>query len=176
MKRILVIGSPGAGKSTFTRQLGEVTDLPVIHLDRLYWKPNWVEPTKEEWRETVEKILRGDEWIIDGNYSGTLEMRLEKCEAVVFLDFPRALCTYRVLKRVAFYRQGARPDMAESCDEKFDWDFVKWTWAYPTRSKPNVEKLLKRFEGEKKIIRLKSDREVEDFFVNHSQTSVLKSS
>ncbi|MDQ3801536.1 MAG: DNA topology modulation protein [Acidobacteriota bacterium] len=168
MKRVLVIGSCGSGKSTFARRLGEKTGLKVIHLDRLYWKPNWVGTTDEdEWKAAVEKALAGEAWIIDGNYSGTMEMRLDKCDTVFFLDMPRALCVYRILKRLAFYRKGRRPDMADGCDEKFDWEFVKWTWNYPLRSKPKVEALLKRFENEKKIIRLKSRREVENFLANY---------
>jgi adenylate kinase family enzyme len=168
MKRVLVIGSCGSGKSTFARRLGEKTGLKVIHLDRLYWKPNWVGTTDEaEWKAAVEKALAGDSWISDGNYSGTLAMRLEKCDTVFFLDMPRALCVYRILKRLALYRKGNRPDMADGCDEKFDWEFVKWTWNYPVRSKPKVEALLKRFENEKKIIHLKSRREVENFLANY---------
>lgn len=102
-------------------------------------------------------------------------MRLEKCDAVIFLDLPNYICTSRVLKRVAFYRKGGRPDMADGCDERFDWEFLKWTWNYPTRSKPKVEALLKRFEEEKTIIRLKSKREIENFFVNCSPSFMLKS-
>jgi adenylate kinase family enzyme len=167
MKKILIIGSSGAGKSTFARRLHRAIGLPLIHLDRLYWKPNWVETTdKSEWKRTIENALRGDAWILDGNYSGTLEMRLEKCDAVIFLDLPRLLCIYRILKRVALYKKGSRPDMADGCDERFDWEFVKIVWNYPTRSKPKVEALLHRFESEKTIFRLHSQKEIEDFFVN----------
>ena len=167
MKKILVIGSSGAGKSTFSRRLHKATGLPLIHLDRLYWKPNWVEITdKAEWKRTIENALHDDAWILDGNYSGTLEMRLEKCDTVIFLDMPRVLCVYRILKRVALYKKGSRSDMADGCDEHFDWEFVKIVWNYPTRSKPKVEALLKRFQTEKKIIRLRSQKEIEDFFVN----------
>ena len=175
MKKVLVIGSSGAGKSTFSRRLHEATGLPLIHLDKLYWKPNWVEPIdKIEWRQNLAGHLTSDEWIVDGNYSSTLEMRLAVCDTVIFLDFPHYICSWRVLKRVALYRKGGRPDMAEGCHEKFDWEFLKLTWNYPKRSKPNVEALLKRFEREKNIIRLRSNREVEKFFIN-LQTNKVKS-
>jgi adenylate kinase family enzyme len=95
-----------------------------------------------------------------------MEMRLAKCDTVIFLDMPRAVCVYRILKRVSLYRKGSRPDMADGCDEKFDWEFVKWTWNYPTRSKPKVEALLKKIKNEKTIICLKSKKEMENFFDN----------
>ncbi|HEX8287529.1 MAG TPA: DNA topology modulation protein [Pyrinomonadaceae bacterium] len=166
MKKVLIIGSSGAGKSTFSRRLGEATGLPVVHLDMLYWNPGWVETPKDEWSEKVEKALSGDEWILDGNYSGTMDLRFPACDTVIFLDFPRTVCVYRILKRVLTYRKGTRPDMPTGCDEKFDWAFTKWVWNYPKRSKPKVEALLKRFANEKTIIRLKSKREIEHFFVN----------
>ncbi len=175
MKRILVIGSSGAGKSSFARRLGEATGLKIVHLDQLFWKPNWVEPTKEEWCETVEEILRNEAWIIDGNYSGTLDLRVRRADTVIFLDFPRTTCVWRILKRVALYRKGKRLDMAAGCDERFDWDFVKLTWNYPKRSKPKVESLLKSRQNKLKIIRLASNKELENFFVNLKSIKVKSS-
>ena len=163
MQRIIIIGSSGAGKSTLARRLGEATGLSVVHLDLLFWRPNWTETPEDEWRQTVEKAVRGDSWIMDGNFGGTMEPRFEACDTVIFLEMPRTLCVYRILKRVAFYRPGSRPDMAEGCHEKFDWEFLKWVWNYPARSKPKVEALIERFQKTKTIIRLKSKKEVEDF-------------
>ena len=175
MKKVLVIGSSGAGKSTFSRRLHSATGLKLIHLDKLYWQPNWVEPTdKTEWRKNLAEVLKDDSWIIDGNYSSTLAMRLAACDTAILLDLPNYICAWRVFKRTVFYRKRKRPDMAEGCRERFDWEFLKWTWNYSKRSKPRVEELLKRFENEKTIIRLKSNKDVENFFVNYSQTSVLK--
>jgi adenylate kinase family enzyme len=165
MKKIIIIGSSGAGKSTFARRLSKATGLEVIHLDRLYWKPNWTETPKDEWRKMVEDVVQGDSWIIDGNFSGTMEPRFEACDTVIFLETPRTVCIYRILKRVAFYRKGRRPDMADGCDEKFDWEFLKWVWNYPARSKPKVEALISRFQ-DKKIIRLKSKKDIENFLKN----------
>lgn len=166
MKKILVIGSSGAGKSTLSRRLYEITGIELIHLDKFYWKPDWIEPPKDEWREIVADVIKRESWIMDGNFSGTMEMRIAACDTVIFLNLPRTVCIWRILKRVATYRKTNRPDMAEGCDERFDWEFIKWVWNYPTRSKPKVEDLLKRFENEKKIIWLKSKREAEDFLVS----------
>jgi adenylate kinase family enzyme len=163
MKKVLIIGSGGAGKSTFARRLGEVTGIEVVHLDRLYWNPNWVETPKDEWKRILNKILERDSWIMDGNYSGTMEMRLKECDTTIFLDLPRALCLWRILKRVILYRKGTRPDMAEGCREKLAWDFLKWIWTYPAETKPKVEGLLKRFQDTKTIVCLKSNEEIENF-------------
>ena len=167
MKRILVIGSSGAGKSTFSRRLHQLTNIKLIHLDRLYWRANWTEPEdKVEWRKNLAEVLNEEEWIIDGNYSSTMEMRLRASDTAILLDLPNYVCTWRVFKRVLLYRKGGRPDMAEGCHERFDWEFLKWTWNYPKRSKPKVENLLKRFESEKTIIRLKSNRDIENFLMS----------
>ncbi len=163
MKKLLVVGSGGAGKSTFSKRLGEKTGIEVVHLDMLYWRAGWIEPPKDEWRQTVENLLAKDEWIMDGNFGGTMEMRLAACDTAIFLDLPRTVCLYRILKRWLTYRNANRPDMTSGCNEKIDWKFLGWIWGYPKNKKPTVEATLKRFENDKTIIRLRSKREVEDF-------------
>ncbi len=172
MKKVLVIGSSGAGKSTFSRRLSDLTGIEIIHLDKLHWKPNWTEPSKEEWKATLEKAMRGEAWIMDGNYSNTLDIRIPVCDTVIFLETPPAVCVYRVLKRVTTSYGKTRPDMADDCVERFDWEFIKWIWNFENRSKPKMEKLLELFKNEKTIIRLKSKREVEDFFRNLVENEV----
>lgn len=168
MKKILIIGSSGAGKSTLARRLHEANGIELIHLDKVFWRPNWVETPKDEWKETVGKLLEKDSWIMDGNYSATLEMRIAACDTVIFLDMPRTICVWRAVKRVLVYRKNTRPDMAEGCDERFDLEFYKWIWNYPKRSKPKIEALLKRFQDAKTIVRLQSKSEIENFFENVS--------
>jgi adenylate kinase family enzyme len=167
MKRVLVIGSCGAGKSTFARCLHEKTGLELIHLDKLYHKPNWVEPAENDWLKIVKEIIRIDEWIIDGNYGGTMELRLERCDSVIWLDFPRTVCIWRVLKRIVKYRNTVRPDMAEDCVERFDWEFLKYVWNFQRDKNPNIETRLKKF-NDIEVIHLRSNKEVEKFFVNLS--------
>ena len=163
MKRIIVIGSGGAGKSTFATKLGHLLDLQVIHLDKLFWKPGWVEPPRDEWLQTVTELVNRDSWIIDGNYSGTLDVRIQKCDTIIFLDMPRLLCLWRILKRNLQYRRGGRPDMAEGCREKLDYEFVSWVWNYSRRSRPRImEKLRKHSEG-KRVVWLRSDADVKKF-------------
>ncbi|MEO6333685.1 MAG: DNA topology modulation protein [Pyrinomonadaceae bacterium] len=163
MKKVLVIGSPGAGKSVFSRQLGEITRLPVIHLDRHYWRTGWIEPSRDVWSRQLEEMLKGDEWIMDGNYGGTMELRLEYCDTVIFLDFPRHICTWRIAKRTFQYRGRNRPDLAAGCPEKLDLEFIRLTWTYPSRSRPRVMERLTRVAERVSIVKLKTGREADRF-------------
>ena len=163
MQRISIIGSGGAGKSTLATRLGKILHLPVIHLDRLHWLPGWVEPPKDEWKRKVESIVTTESWIIDGNYGGTMEIRLAVCDTVIYLDFPRALCTWRVIKRRLKYLKGTRPDMGEGCPEKLDMEFVSWVWNFPISTKPGIEERLSRLPVDKRLIRLTSPVAVKGF-------------
>ena len=165
MKRILVIGSGGAGKSTFARKLGQLLDLEVIHLDKFYWRPGWVEPPREEWSQIVTELINRDSWVIDGNYGGTLETRIQRCDTIVFLDMPRLLCLWRILKRNLRYRNGGRPDITEGCPEKINYEFVSWIWNYSRRSRPKIVRLLGEHAEGKRIVWLRSDRDVEVFLL-----------
>lgn len=163
MRKVLVIGSGGAGKSVFARRLGELLNIEVIHLDKFYWQTGWIETPKAEWLRIVDELLTRDCWIMDGNYSGTLERRLEACDTVIFLDPPRTLCLWRILKRGIMYRRGTRPDMAEGCTEKFSLEFISWIWNYSRRSRPKVIKLLETNSKRKKIVWLRSRSDAERF-------------
>src|SRR5262245_33490600 len=99
MKRALVIGSGGSGKTTFAARLATLTGLPLIHLDSHYWLPYWQKRSNDEWLAIVRELLAHDRWIIDGNYGGTLEERLAACDTVFLLDMPRMQCIARVLRR-----------------------------------------------------------------------------
>lgn len=168
MKRVLVIGAGGAGKSTFARQLGERLKIDVKHLDKFHWRPGWQEPAKEEWLETVKELTSEESWIIDGNYGGTLETRIQRCDTIVFLDLPRLVCLWRVVKRRLLNRNRTRPDMAEGCNEKLDWEFITWIWNYSRRSRPEVMKLLREHAETKQIVWLRSRAEVRRFLDGQS--------
>lgn len=167
MKKILVVGSGGSGKSTFSAALGKQLDIPVIHMDALYWQPGWVEPPKPDWQARVEVLCQHEQWIMDGNYSGTLAPRLVACDTVIFLDMPRLLCLWRVLGRGIRYFGVTRPDMAEGCPEKMpDPTFLRWIWNYPERSLPKVLALIDQHAAGKRIIRLRSAAAVRGFLGN----------
>lgn len=165
MRRILVIGPGGAGKSTVARHLGELLHLEVLHLDKFHWRPGWIEPPKSEWLKTVDKLIARDRWIMDGNFSGSLERRVAACDTVIFLDLPRLLCIGRVLKRKLMYRQQTRPDMAAGCPERLNLKFLVWIWNYQRRTKPKIVRLLESKADPKKIVWLRSQAEVDAFLL-----------
>lgn len=163
MKRIALIGSGGSGKSTLARKLGTKLNIEVYHLDALLWKPNWQPTSKEEQRKIQMELVKKEEWIIDGNYNGTMDIRLREADTIIFLDFSRVLCTYRALKRMIQYRNRKRPDMAEGVKERFDLNFMKWIWNYPRTIRPLVLKRLEKLPNDKVIIILKSPKEAQHF-------------
>jgi adenylate kinase family enzyme len=163
MRRVLVIGSGGAGKSTLARRLGDRLGLPVIHLDALYWNAGWVATPPGEWARAVADVTERDAWVMDGNYGGTLEVRLAACDTVVFLDLPRLVCLWRVVRRWVRYRGRARPDMAAGCEEQIDAEFLWWIWTYPDRRRPGILARLGALTGGQRVVVLRSRREIEAF-------------
>lgn len=173
MSRIMVIGPSGAGKSTLARQLGSLLKMDVIHLDRRYWNAGWRETPKPEWSEKVAAMTQGEEWIIDGNYSSTMDIRLKRADRVVFLDFSRARCIVRAVKRRIQWQGKTRPDMAEGCPERIDWKFLKWIWTYPKRSRPATLERLKHLPPGTKVYVLNKPREVKNFLAKVKREGTL---
>jgi adenylate kinase family enzyme len=143
VKRIMIVGCAGAGKSTLARRLSEKTGLPVIHIDRLYWTEGWVNRSREDTRRLVTKAVAGDEWIFEGNNSSSFDIRIAKADTVIFIDPPIPLCLFRVLKRIIGSHGQVRPDMADGCPENFDWEFLKWIVGYRKTHRWEVIELLK---------------------------------
>ena len=162
MERILIIGCGGAGKSTLARQLGEKLGIPVVHLDKLFWKPGWVESSKEEIDAKILEEMRKPQWIMDGNYNRTLPQRVKYCDTIIYLDFSRFACLMGVAKRILTTYGTVRPDMGEGCPERFDLEFLKWVWNYNRNKRESNYRLLNEAEGVETIV-LKNRRAVKWF-------------
>ena len=161
MRRVIVIGSGGAGKSTLAARIGERLGLPVIHLDARHWQPGWQATPPEEWRRQVERLVAEPAWVMDGNYGGTLDVRMAACDTVVFLDLPRVVCLWRVVARTLRHRGRSRPDMAPGCPERWSWEFLRWVWSYPRRRRPAVLGRLAALPADTRVVHLRSRRAVE---------------
>ncbi|MDP4085318.1 MAG: topology modulation protein [Bacillota bacterium] len=170
MNRIMVIGiSAGVGKSTFARRLGKALNISVYHLDTFYWKPDWIEASIEEFSKAQQEIVNQQQWIIEGNYNNTFEIRAEHADTIIYLELPLYVCLYRVFKRWLMNIGKQRPDMGEGCKEKLDWDFIKfiYTTYYPRKKKMNEWFQAYQTSGSnKEIITLKNKREIQLYLEN----------
>jgi len=123
MKRVMVVGGPGSGKSTFARALGARTGLPVFHMDLIHWLPGWVERPHDTKSHMTEEVHARDLWIFEGGHSATYPQRIARADTLIWLDLPLALRLWRVLKRWAQYRGQSRPDLPENCPEQLNLAF-----------------------------------------------------
>ncbi len=163
MKRIILIGPGGAGKSTLAREIGGKTGLPVIHLDAHYWHEGWVETPKAEWATRVAALVAREAWVMDGNYGGTMEVRLAAADTIIFLDLPRWLCLVRVVRRQIYYRRRTRPDIAPGCPERLTVTFLKYIWNYRRDRRPGIlERMREHAEGQR-LVHLQMPAQVRRF-------------
>jgi adenylate kinase family enzyme len=164
-KRIIILGPCGAGKSTLARRIGERLSLPVVHLDTLFWRPGWVQTESNWFHEQVAEAVKGDAWVMDGNYTGShLHLRLSRAHAVIWLDLPRHVYFPRVVWREIKYYGRARQDIGPGCPERIDLPFLKdWVWTYPTRSRALHAEIMASLPAGVRGIVLKSRAEVAAF-------------
>ena len=157
MKKVIVIGCPGSGKSTFARTLHDKTGLPLYYLDQMYWRADRTTVDKSLFRERWQTVIEKEEWIIDGNYASTMEMRLAACDTVFFLDYPPEVCLSGVEER----RGKSRPDMPW-VETEGDEEFIAFIKNYSTDSRPKVMELLGRY-SDKNIVIFKTRAEADAF-------------
>lgn len=161
MRKIAVIGCAGAGKTTFARELGARLDLPVTHLDRLFWQPGWQKTERTRWQELQHELVAGERWVIDGNYDSTLEIRLAAADTVIFLDFSRWLCLFRVFRRTIASR--GRDTQAPGCPDKVDREFLVWIWNFRREARPRTLTVLAEHGKNVEQHILTSPRDVRQF-------------
>ena len=162
MERIMIIGCGGSGKSTLARQLGDKLNLPVVHLDKLFWRPGWEQVSREEFDRLHREALAQEKWIMDGNFDRTMAERIQHCDTVIYLDFGLIACLTGVVKRVLTTYGKVRPDMGEGCPERIDWEFLQWVWNFNRNKREKNYRLLNETEGVETIV-LKNRRAVKRF-------------
>jgi len=161
MDRIVIIGCSAGGKSTIARELSQILGIDVIHLDKVLWKPGCRLSHPEEEPEAVRELLARPRWIMDGNYTASLAMRLAEADTVVFIDFPRLRCLMRAIKRLFQFRGKTRPDMGANCPEKLNLDFLNWIWNYPRTERPQLLRHLREHGSRATILQLRKPADVE---------------
>lgn len=158
MLKIIIIGSPGSGKSTFARKLRDITNLPLYYLDMLWHKKDRTNISREEFDEKLEKILKKDKWIIDGNYQRTIEMRLKECDTVFLMDYPLEVCLSGTEERV-----GKKRDDLPWIEEKVDEEFKQIIVDFSKNKLPQIYKLLEKYQKNKNIVIFKSREEADNY-------------
>ena len=161
MKRIIVIGCPGSGKSTFSRALHEKIGIPLHHLDLMFWNEDKTTVEKSVFKARLAAVLEGERWIIDGNYSSTMEQRIAACDTVFFLDFPLDVCLEGVRERLG----RPRCDMPWIETEE-DLEFIEFIKKYNDEQRPKVLSLLEKYEEGKRIVIFNGRREMDEFLAS----------
>lgn len=147
MQRVLVIGISGAGKTTLSQALAKRTGLPLIHLDREFWQPGWIETPRAAWREKVQALAARERWVMDGNFDSSLDLRLPRADTVIWFDFPAVRCLFRALRRVARSYGRVRPEMADGCPERIDVDFLRYIARFNQVQRPRIAARLAQHGG-----------------------------
>ena len=159
----MVIGCCGAGKTTLARQIQNKTGLPLIHLDRYYWKPGWKESDTFEWEKTVHKLASEKNWIIDGNYGGTMGIRISQADTIIYLIYSTLVCLIRVIIKILMKYGNVRSEMPPGCPERFDWKFLHYVATFQRRKGKKLLKILTGLPTSKQTIILHNKREVQTF-------------
>lgn len=169
----MIIGGPGSGKSSLARKLGDITGLPVIHIDRIYWKPNWEMRSRDIIGSMTIDAAKADQWVFEGNHSETMDFRLSRADTLIFLDIGTIRRLWRVIKRSWVHRGRSRPDMAEGCPERLDWGFLKWTEGYRRNGRIKALKFIAQAPKRVDVYHLTSARMVRAF-VNKTVTDCAR--
>lgn len=158
MKKVIILGCPGSGKSTFARKLQEKTDLPLYYLDMIWHKPDKTTLTKEEFDEKLHELIARDEWIIDGNYSRTLEPRLQACDTAFVFDLPLEVCLAGAQARVGTKRIDMPWEETELSQE-----FLNYILSFSQQKLPRLLQLARQYSAQKQVVFFRSRQECDDF-------------
>ena len=174
MEKILIIGNAGAGKTTFAKMLAQRLELPLVHMDRLFWRGNWEHVSRDEFDTLLQAELVKPRWIIDGNFNRTLPHRLSYCDTVFFFDLPTWVCLWGATKRVLTSYGKTRDDMGGSCPERFDarkWELYRNILTFRKQHQKNYYALLKEITHAKVVI-FKSRRQARLYLKNLAKSSL----
>jgi adenylate kinase family enzyme len=161
MKRIAIIGISGSGKSTFANSLGNTLNRSIIYLDKEYWTNGWEKRySSEDWKKFVKNLSQQDEWIIDGNYQSSMITRLDRADTIIFFDFSRWICFFRVLFRVLNRKQPF--DKSEGTRERVSLELIKFIIKYPRKE---ILKKLESYKNTKEIFIVKNSKEVDELLI-----------
>jgi adenylate kinase family enzyme len=170
-RRILVLGSSGAGKTHLSERLSEILGIALIHLDAHFWQPGHQPRGEREWRDGVSKLAQRESWVMDGTYERSLDLRIPHADAIIVLDCPRNRCLDRVLRRQLESKGKQRRDRAERCAERVDLNHVRYVMQYDEVTRPQIFASIERYGRGKPVAKLRGPEDV-DPFVSMLQSAV----
>lgn len=157
MDRILILGCSGSGKSTLARRLSEITGLPAVHLDQYFWRPGWVQADPDAWERSLQRLIDQPRWIMDGTYGSSLDRRLARADAAIFLDFPLRISLYRTLRRTTLNLGRTRADVPPKCPERFNWPFFHYILTFRRDVRPRILDELDAFPDKRIVLSRPAD-------------------
>jgi adenylate kinase family enzyme len=165
MRRVLVMGCSGSGKSTFARELAGKLDLPFVSIDRIYWQPGWREPVISDF--TTRMMLEAEKpaWVMDGNYitNGAGALRRERADTLIWFDLPRWICMLGIIRRSVVSYGNVRPEMAPGCPEKFDLEFWRYVWTYRDRQRAKEVSYFAGLRADQRFVTFKRRAQAQAF-------------
>lgn len=164
--KIQICGYSGSGKSTFARKLGEMYKIKVLHLDSIHFSEGWMERSDIDMSVDVMRFMKQEDWIIDGNYTRIAPKRYEECDQLFYFNFNRIACLINVIRRYRKYRHTTRDDMASGCEEKLDFEFVKWVLLDGRKRKQRLRKKKYQELYQDKIVVFENQKQVDLYFKN----------
>jgi adenylate kinase family enzyme len=143
--------------------LARQTNLPLIHLDREFWRPGWAATPRGAWRAKVIELVAGENWIMEGDYGSSLDLRLPHADTLIWFDYPRRRCLWRVIRRILMTYGQVRPDMAPGCPERIDITFLRWIWNFNRCERPALLQRLVASGGHLTPIIFRNDGDASQF-------------
>lgn len=166
LNRIMIIGQPGSGKSTLARTLGDITGLPVVHIDTIHWMPGWQERPRAEKTRLCEEVHARAQWIFEGGHSITWPSRVARADMIIALDIPLRIRAWRVFWRIIKHYGQTRPDLPPNCPERFNWEFIAWIWNTRKIARKNLISTFNKAPNSKQKHLLQSPAEVDQFIAD----------
>jgi len=163
MERVLIIGCPGGGKTTFANALGAKLGIPVRHLDRYFWREGWTPTPQDEFRKIQNELMQEERWIIDGNFTKSIGNRITVADTIILFDFPKMINIWRTLKRFLRHFGTVRPDMGGGNKETLKWVHVKYILMFPRKE---FRAKITELAGDKKVIVFRNTKEAARFLKN----------
>ena len=160
LRRVVVLGSSGAGKSTVAAALAQRTGLPLVHLDEHFWQPGWRMPAEQPWRQAQRRLVSAPTWVLDGNYSSTYDERLPLADTGVVVEAARWRCLLRVLRRTW---QARGTELAPGCPHRVDLGHLRYVWQFPRRHRPRLDAALAALGPDVVVVRLRGSRATRRF-------------